>query len=100
MDIILGLVALGAVLYLVFRKKEATEQPVAEQVVAPYKVETPEPAPVVDLADIAIAQRPAPVVEEKAPAKAKKAKAPAKPKAPKATGEKKPKAPRKKKAAE
>lgn len=92
MDIILGLVALGAVLYLVFRKKEATEQPVAEQVVAPYKVETPEPAPVVVEA--------APVVEEKAPAKAKKAKAPAKPKAPKATGEKKPKAPRKKKAAE
>lgn len=87
MDIILGLVALGAVLYFVFRKKEATDQPVA-----PYKVETPEPAPVVVEA--------APVVEEKAPAKAKKAKAPAKPKAPKATGEKKPKAPRKKKAAE
>ena len=55
---------------------------------APYKVE----APVVDLADIAIAQRPAPVAEApKAEAKKEPAKKPRKPRAPKAGGAKAPK---------
>jgi len=59
---------------------------------APYKVE----APVVDLADIAIAQKPAPVVEApkeepKAEAKKEPAKKPRKPRAPKAGGAKAPK---------
>ncbi len=59
---------------------------------APYKVE----APVVDLADVAIAQRPAPVVEApkeepKAEAKKEPAKKPRKPRAPKAGGAKAPK---------
>ena len=91
MDIILGLIAIGAVAYFVFRKKDQTDQPVTGQVVAPYKVEKPEEAPVIETNT---------AVAEVAPAKPKKAKAPAKPKAPKATGEKKPRAPRKKKAAE
>ena len=74
--------------------------PKAETTEVPYKVETP----VVDHADIAVAQRPAPVaeapkveapkVEVPAPAKTPaKAKAPAKPKTSPAS--KKPRAPRK-----
>ena len=69
------------------------EAPKVEE--APYKVEA---KPVEDLADIAIAQRPAPVAEATAPAKKPaKAKAPAKkpattkPAAPKQGGKRKPK---------
>ena len=75
--------------------------PKAETTEVPYKVETP----VVDHADIAVAQRPAPVAEApkveapkveapKSPTKAPaKAKAPAKPKT--SPAPKKPRAPRK-----
>ena len=75
--------------------------PKAETTEVPYKVETP----VVDHADIAVAQRPAPVAEApkveapkveapKSPTKAPaKAKAPAKPKT--SPSPKKPRAPRK-----
>ncbi len=77
-----------------FIKKLFGTAPKAETTEAPYKVE----APVVDLADIAIAQRPAPVAETPAPvaeapkAEAKKepAKKPRKPRAPKAGGAKAP----------
>ncbi len=79
-----------------FIKKLFGTAPKAETTAeAPYKVE----APVVDLADIAIAQKPAPVAETPAPvaeapkAEAKKepAKKPRKPRAPKAGGAKAPK---------
>ncbi len=75
-----------------FIKKLFGTAPKAETTEAPYKVE----APVVDLADIAIAQRPAPVAEApkeapKAEAKKEPAKKPRKPRAPKAGGAKAPK---------
>ncbi len=75
-----------------FIKKLFGTAPKAETTEAPYKVE----APVVDLADIAIAQRPAPVAEApkeapKAEVKKEPAKKPRKPRAPKAGGAKAPK---------
>jgi len=79
-----------------FIKKLFGTAPKAETTEAPYKVE----APVVDLADIAIAQLPAggaAVVEApkaeapKAEAKKEPAKKPRKPRAPKASGAKAPK---------
>ncbi len=71
-----------------FIKKLFGTAPKAETTEAPYKVE----APVVDLADIAIAQKPAPVAEApKAEAKKEPAKKPRKPRAPKAGGAKAPK---------
>lgn len=87
MDIIIGLVVVGAIGYFVFRKKEEV---VAEQPAAPYKVE----ATVVEVAPAT-----APIVEEK-PAQAKKApaKKPAAPKAAKAKAPAKPKAAAKPKA--
>lgn len=86
MEFIIGLLVLCAVAYFVFRPKK-TEEVVVE--VAPYKVETPVPE---DLADIAIAQRPEPVATEEAKAPVKKKpvakKAPAKKAAPKAPAKK------------
>lgn len=77
MEIILGLIVVAGAAYWLFGRKK-DEQPEA---VAPYKVDTPAPAPV-EAQPVADVVPEAVVVVEEAPAKTKKAKAPAKAKKP------------------
>lgn len=87
MEIILGLVVLAAVGYFVFRPKaSAVNSQITDAVTqAPYKVEAPEPAPVVE----EVKEQPAPVAEKKRkPAAIKAAPKAKKPAAKKATGQK------------
>lgn len=76
MDLLtIGLIALAAIIiYVVATHKPKQAATVAE---APYKVETPEPAPVVVPTLEEVAKAAEPVVEEPAPAKKPAAKKPA-----------------------